>query len=129
MPWGVAAAAVAAGGSYYSTKESNKKNARPSHIVDAEKFAVERGREIADRPYQAFSGQRVAGLSGNERMASQLARTGQDEARGYIKQAGDRVSQLGSFADADISAYTNPYIDAVLQPQLREANRAYDRSR
>lgn len=130
MSWvAVGVTTASAVGGYMSSKEANKGRKRPSHIVDAEKFAVERGREIADRPYQAFSGQRVAGLSGNERMASQLARTGQDEARGYIKQAGDRVSQLGSFADADIAGYTNPYVDAVLSPQLREANRAFDRSR
>lgn len=129
MPWGVAAAAISAYGAYESAESSNKGRARPAWIEEGERFAVDRAREIADRPYQGFSGQRIAGLSENERMASQLARTGQDEARGYIDEAGRRISQLGTFDQADITGYMNPYVDAVLSPQLREANRAYERNR
>lgn len=128
--WGAVVGGVIAGGaSYASTKEANKKNRRSSWITEGEQFAVNRAREIADRPYQGYSGQRVADLSDNERLASQLALSGQDESRGYIREAGKRVSQLGRFTDADIDEYMNPYTEAVLAPQLREANRAYERER
>lgn len=124
-----AAATVAAGASYYSAKESNKAKKRPGYITEGERFAVDRATEIADRPYQAFTGSRIAGLSENERTASQLARTGQWEARNYLTEAGKRVSELEDFDRSDLSGYMNPYTDAVLQPQLREANRAYERNR
>lgn len=128
--WGAAiGGALAGGATYASAKTANKKNRRPAWIEEGERFAVDRAKEIADRPYQAFTGSRIAGLSENERMASQLARTGQDEARGYIDEAGRRISQLGTFDQADITGYMNPYVDAVLSPQLREANRAYERNR
>lgn len=128
--WG---AALAAGATYYGSKESAKDQSRntqePAWLQEAQQFATNRGKEIADRPYQRFGGQRVAGLSRGEQRASELAQFGSEESKGYYKQAGEKISALRSFDEADLNPYMNPYTDAVLQPQLREANRAYESER
>jgi len=129
MPWGVAAAAVAAGGSYMSSKNANKGNKRPSYMTEGENYAVDRARNIAERPFQAYTGQRVAGMSGNEQQASELARSGTDKATGFMDQAGSELGKISDFSGEEIDKYTNPFIERVLSPQLRVANEEYDRNR
>lgn len=95
----------------------------PSWVQGAAKGALGQAQAIADRPYQAYTGQRVAGMSGNERMALDLARQGSgqwqgdlDKARGFLERAGQK------FTDADIQSYMNPYIKGALDPAARELN-------
>lgn len=104
------------------TEESPEVQAMQSQLLS-------RAQTIADRPYEAYTGQRVAGLSENERQASELARTGSTEAKSYLDQAGEKASSVQSFKDADLSTYMNPYTESVLQPQLREAGRSYESQR
>lgn len=90
---------------------------------------IQRGQAIADRPYVAYTGQRVANLSANEQKAIDLAATNLDEPRKYMDLAGRTVGDVKNLAGADLSPYMNPYKDAVIDPQLREANLAFDQSR
>lgn len=102
---------------------------RNAALYQARDDLLRRATELADRPYEAYRGQRVAGTSRNEQQASELARTGSNQARGYLDQAGKKISALKTFDQADLEGYTNPYVDAVLTPQLRELNRQYERDR
>src|SRR5262245_22653584 len=133
MPWAVAAAAVAAGGAYLSADKQAKAvkgaGSDPYYVEQGKKSAIERAERIADKPYTPYTGQRVAGITGNETEASQLARTGGEKARGFFDQAGSKLGELKDYSKENLDAYTNPYIESVLQPQLREQNADYERSR
>lgn len=102
---------------------------RNAALYQARDDLLRRATELADRPYTRYTGQRVAGLSGNEQRASELARFGGNEARSYFDRAGRMIEGVQSFDQANLDQYTNPYVDAVLNPQLRELNRQYERER
>lgn len=125
----MAAAAVAAGGSYAASKQANKGNRRPSYITEGEQYAIDKARQISNRPYTPYTGQRVATLSQNEGEASQLARTGSAQGRSYLDSAGSELGKMSDYSGEAIDRYMNPYVESVLQPQLREANNQYERSR
>lgn len=104
-------------------KKTTQKYTPPSWVQDAAKGALGTAQNIQNRQYQPYTGQRVAGMSGNERMALDLARQGSgqwqgdlDKARGFLDRAGQK------FTDADIQAYMNPYIKGALDPAARELN-------
>lgn len=118
------ATVIAAGASAYGAtqgQKSVKKNKLPPWLNAGSKFAVERGRELATRPYEAYGGERVAGLSRDERMAGRLARGFGDELQPYM----DRLS--GGFSRKALSQYENPYIDQVLGNQQRVIGEEFGR--
>lgn len=127
----LAAGASALGGigSFLGAKEANKANRRPAYITEGEQYAVDRAREIAERPYVPYAGQRVAGLSKNEREASALARTGNESALGYLDKAGSELGKLEDFSGESLKKYMNPYTESVLSGALRTANEEYERER
>lgn len=131
MPWGVAAAAVAAGGSYLSAKESKKgsKTSEPGYLQDAEKDALSKASTISERQYTPYDGDRVAGLSANEQSASNLARSGSDQARSMYGKASDSLGSMEDYSSSALEKYQSPYIEGVLQPQIREQNTAYGQAR
>lgn len=111
------------GGSSTSVKD-------PKYLKEAKKDVIRRGTAIADRPYQRYTGPRIAGLSDNERSALELAGRGSAESRKYLTRAGEELDKSALEYNAEnLKGYMNPYIDEVLQPQLRENNRAYERER
>lgn len=89
--------------------------------------AIGRAQKLADRPYQAYTGERVAGLSGNETQALNLAATGGKDARGYYDKAGALIGDVaGSAWNQDtIDKYVNPYIKNVVDQTLKRENTAY----
>lgn len=111
------------------TKKTTEKTTLPSWVTDASKKAVAMGEKIADREYEGYTGQRVAQLSQNEQAASELARTGFGSATDYFNQGASALQGIGSWADADRSKYMNPYIEDVVNRQLRDAGRAFDTRR
>lgn len=129
MPWGVAAAAIGAGGAYASAKEANKgsKSSDPPWLVDASRDAVERSQEISRRPYTPFTGQRVASISGNEREAIGLA--GERAGTSQLERAGQVLEGMEDYSTSALEKYRNPYTENVVQPQLRELNRTYESER
>jgi len=116
-------------GLFSSKKTTTTKEEIPEWLEAGSQQAVALGQEIGNQQYRPFTDQRVATLSGNERQASELARSGSDSSRDYLDQAGQTISELQRFDEADVSGYMNPYTESVLQPQLREANRAYEQQR
>jgi hypothetical protein len=79
------------------------------------------GKKIAQRPYEAYGGQRFAELDPNEQRAIEMAATEGGAYRGDVERAREFAERGGqSFLDADIEAYMNPYIKSALEPAARE---------
>lgn len=88
---------------------------------------LNRATELASRPYQGYSGERVAGLSGNEMMAMDRAARGDSESRQYYDKAGRMIDDVaGSEFNADTQKkYMDPYIKNVVDVALRNEKEAY----
>lgn len=102
------------------------------YLFDAQGDAIKRATEIADRPYQSYDGQRVAGLSGNEMLARDRARLAMDgSARQYLERAGREVDEVaGSEWNSETAQrYMNPYTDNVLDRTLERQRTAYNQRR
>jgi hypothetical protein len=131
MPWGVAAAAVAAGGSYMSAKEAGKggkvSSRPPEYIERGASFAVDRATEIANRPYERYQGNRVSDLSGNERTGIDMARSAvtSNDARGYLDKAGASIDGVTPWGTETMEKYMNPYVSGVLDQSLKRENEAF----
>jgi hypothetical protein len=133
----VTAGVVAAGATAYSAnrqakaaKAGSTNVQEPQWLQDAQRFATERGQRIADRAYTPYTGQRVAGQTENEVDAGNLAAADSEAtlaARRNLGRAGEMVEDVAGseFSGETISKYSNPYIDAVIDPAKREAKREY----
>lgn len=87
------------------------------------KGAVGRAEALSNRPYQAYTGQRVAGLNRNERMAGNLARSYGALTQPYLS----RLESYAKFDPNQLSQYENPYLDRVLESRRRVIGEEYDR--
>ena len=96
---------------------------------------AQRAQEAADLPFQAFTGQRVAGLSPQELQAQAAAQSLFGTAFGYDPTAqlqalaGQAVPTAGavpSLLDVDIGAYQSPYQQQVIDLALEDIARAED---
>lgn len=126
MPWAVAAAAVAAGGAYAASDNAKKGAQGPPSLKAGRKQAMERASAIADRPYERFQGQRIAGITGNEQMASRLARTTNASVESDLAESRSELRKSGlEFNKENLDTYMNPYLDTAYKAQ----NEAYDTQR
>lgn len=126
MPWAVAAAAVAAGGAYAASDNAKKGAQGPSSLKQGRKQAMSRASEIADRPYEAYDGQRVAGLSSNERRASELARGSNTAIQSDLDNSRSEIQKSQQDFNGDnLNKYMNPYLDTAYKAQ----NEAYDKGK
>ena len=73
------------------------------------KEALERGRALSNTPYQAYTGDRIAGFSPLQEQAQKSAAGLDAGPEGFSK---------------GISSYMSPYVEQALNPQIREATRA-----
>jgi len=96
---------------------------------------AQRAQEAADLPFQAYTGQRVAGLSPQELQAQAAAQGLFGTAFGYDPTAqlqalaGQAVPTAGavpSLLDVDIGAYQSPYQQQVIDLALEDIGRAED---
>lgn len=92
----------------------------PKYIKDASKEVVSLGRGIASRPYEGYSGVRVAGLSGNEQAAAGLAGSMSGKYQPMLNRAG------AAFDPSQLTQFENPYMDKVVKGRLDDVGRAYD---
>jgi len=107
-----------------------------------------KARALADKPYEAYGGPLTAGASGLQDMAfsgyagldpnqqTGIASFGGDMTAGGTFGFGSAAGQgyeagytPGSFTASSAQQYMNPYLQAALEPQLREARRQADISR
>jgi hypothetical protein len=104
-------------------------NKRTAWIGEAQQDLVSRSREIADRAYSPYMGNRIADLSQNENTALGMARDASNfnTARSYMDKAGEQADLVaGSEWNADSAKkYMDPYIGQVVDNALKRENTAY----
>lgn len=134
MTWvGAGVAAVEVGTSLYEGSQNEKAQNRATKANAwrgaAGQDLVKRTQEIADRPYVPYEGERVAGESGNETKAYDMAgQTGMDSPEGkYFDKAGKQVDFVaGNGWNADTAKkYMDPYIGQVVDQSLRKEQDTY----
>lgn len=104
-----------------TTKKSKQTYTPPSWVEDASKDAIALGRKIGSREYTAYTGERIAGLSENERKGIALANTAAGGWQPYLDKASAALERAAvPFTGANIDAYMNPYIKGALDPAARE---------
>ena len=106
-----------------SSKKKEQKREIPAWLREGSEQAVGMARDIAERPYEAFEDQRVAGIDPNEQAAYNLVRQGSgyeedlEKSRTFAEQSGQSWVDLG---DEGRQAYMNPFIKGALDPAARE---------
>jgi hypothetical protein len=119
-----------------STTESSgwEKTHLPDYILAGSKLAVQMATDRAKKGTEGavYQGQRVAGLSEREKRGLEMG----DKAGSYYKPYFEKSKELlgkaeGSFKDADVKSYMNPYITNVQTDTINRMNdqTARDRSR
>lgn len=105
-----------------SSKTKSKQTYKPpSWVEDASQQAIGMGQRIANQEYEAYGGNRVAGLSANEQQGINMARDTAGASQPYYQQGAALVERgTQQFKDANISDYMNPYIKEALDPAARE---------
>ena len=110
--------------------KTTTKNKLPDYMVAGSKRAVGMAQDISQRDYAQYGGERIAGLSENEQAG--VAGFGEEFGR-YDKdfEAGrEQLEGITSFTDEGVQEkYMNPYIEGVLQPGARRADRAFGASK
>lgn len=106
--------------------KTTTKNQLPAYMNQGSQRAVGMAMDISSRDYAQFGGQRIADLSANEQAGvSGFAQ----EAGRYDKDfdaARGQLEGITSFTDEGVAdKYMNPYIEGVLQPGARRADRAF----
>lgn len=93
----------------------------PSWVEGASRDAINIGSRIGSQEYEAYGGDRVAGLSGNERQGIDLASKSAGAFQPYARAAETMIGRgTQSFTDANLTGYMNPYIKSALDPAARE---------
>lgn len=132
MPWGVVGAAALGAASNAAEGHANRSAARDANkrnawIGEAQQDLVGRARSIADRSYQPYNGNRIAGMSANEGRAIGIASdaTTFNDARGYLDRAGSTIDGVTNWGTETMQRYMDPYVDQVVGGTLRRENEAY----
>ena len=104
-----------------SKKKTTNVYTPPQWVEDASHEAINIGRRIGNTEYEAYGGERVAGLSENEQRGIQMAQDNVGIGQPYFDKA-ESYAERGteSWADADQSKFINPYIKGALDPAARE---------
>lgn len=108
-----------------STK-TTEKTQLPGYINEASQRAVELGQRAGQQAYTPYIGERVVGLTDNERSGIHRARTFGQQASGYLDQA---AGAIGALRTGNIDQYVNPYIKGALDPAARDISEWSQRRR
>lgn len=113
-----------------TTQKSETSHRMAPYMSAGIQDAVGRARKLADRPYEAYSGQRIADLSQNEQMGVGMARDNVGAWEGDFGAARSQLEGIRSITDQGaLDAYMNPYMDKVVAPSLRRKNEAFEAER
>lgn len=98
-----------------SKKTKSKTSYKPAAFIErGAQSALGKAQEWANRPYEAYGGERVAGLGANEQLGADFA----------AETAGDYAAPLAEsrqrFSEADMGGYMNPYVQGVIDPALND---------
>jgi hypothetical protein len=122
------------GNSTPSTQTTISKTELPPWLEDVTKANIAKAAEVADRPYEAYGGELVAGFSPEQEQAFQYGLSGigeqapnfraaQDAAAGVAAYKPEQVAAQ-NFLQGDIGAYMNPYIQNVEDRAIANAQRS-----
>jgi len=105
-------------------------NEIPNYLTDASQDLIARGRALTSRPYEAYTGARVAEFSPDmqtafDRMRNQQIAPQIGEATGLASLAGQRAMDYGQFQQG-VQQYMNPYMQNVVDIERRKAQEASD---
>lgn len=96
-----------------------------------------RGVNIADRPYEGYTGQTVAGFNNDQLALMGDLRSNYADAQAYDPRAalaqsytnGPQLAQQRSFLNGNVQDYMNPYVDQVIDRTFRSIDRDTDARR
>jgi hypothetical protein len=112
------------------TSTTKRETTRSPWLTQGSQQAVGMARDIAGREYSGYGGQRIADLSGNERMGLSAAQNEYGRYDQDFQSARESLGSIKSITDEGaLEGYMNPYMEQVLKPQVRRRNRAFDESR
>ena len=102
-------------------KKTTQTYTPPSWVEGGAQDAMAIGRRIGGQQYEAYGGERVAGLSENEQQGLQMASDTAGASQPYFQQ-GAALAARGTqqFTDTNIQDYMNPFIKGALDPAARE---------
>ena len=88
---------------------------------------------MADNPFQAYEGQRVAGLTDAQNAAQSGFKDNMGVGQGYIKSAADAAQAAGGYSpervglmdfnSENLAKYQNPYQQAVIDASMAQLGR------
>ena len=112
------------------TTTSKQEYHLPAYMRNASQDAVGRAQQIANRPYEAYGGQRIADLSQNEQQGVEMARSNVGAWEGDFASARDALGRIQTLnTPGALEGYMNPYMEEVLNPAVRRRNRAFEAER
>jgi hypothetical protein len=129
------------GSSAPSTSTQTQISELPDWAKPYAQETLEKGKALSNAPYQAYSGDRIAGFSPLQEQA-QTAAAQMGPSR--FTQAGGRAAgaatlgalgtdftpfRMGEFTSNRAAQYMNPFIEGAMEPQLREAQRSSEMQR
>jgi hypothetical protein len=105
-------------------------NEIPEYLTNASQDLIARGQALTSRPYEAYTGSRVAEFSPDMqtafgRMRNQGVAGQTTEASGLASLAGRRATDYGEF-QTGVQQYMNPYMQGVVDIERRKAQEAAD---
>ncbi len=117
-------------GSSSKKTSTTTQNQLPAYMRQGSQRAVQMATDRTNQKYQAYGGQRIADMSENEQLGSEMARSNVGANDADYQSARDALGGIGSFTDAGVAEqYMNPYMEQVVQPGLRRKNEAFEAER
>lgn len=103
----------------------------PQYLTNASQDLIARGQALTSRPYEAYTGARVAEFTPDmqtafERMRNQQVAPQIGEATSLASLAGKRAMDYGMFGEG-VQQYMNPYMQNVVDIERRKAQETADR--
>jgi hypothetical protein len=116
-----------------SAKDANSaNNANNAQLSNAQNTMLSDAETVANQPFQAYTGQMVAPMTGNQQQAYSLA--SQDASAGVPQQDNAKATGLldqvanNSFSQNNIDNYMNPYTQSVTDAATAAQNVTYNQA-
>jgi hypothetical protein len=127
------------GGDTPSAQTVTNKTELPPWLEDVTKENLALAQKVADRPYEAYTGTRIAGFTPEQEQAFNIINQGVGRtAPAYELAQGAAANsayyqpqqvQAGSFLSGNISGYMNPYVENIENRAIEASGRALEQSR
>jgi hypothetical protein len=122
------------GGSPPAQQTITNKTELPAWLEAVTKENISKAQQIADRPYEAYGGQLVAGFSPEQQQAFQFGMSGIGQQAPMFQSAQEAAAGVAgyqpqnvaaqNFLQGDVGAYMNPYIQNVEDRAIANAQRS-----